>query len=215
MALLAGYAVLLHRHTGQTDLAIGVPTSGRDRPGTATVLGPCDDALVIRVDLGGDPGFATLVRRVAQTALDAYSHPDVPFAVLAEQLRADGHAHPLFQASIVLQQRPSLLDPAYSAELMSRQPIGNVWISGFAELPRPPTALDLELAMFDSGDGLEAVLTGRADVLDETGIERLAAGFGTLLAELTEHPDRPLSELEPSDLGPDQARSGSSPALIV
>ena len=215
MALLAGYAVLLHRHTGQTDLAVGVPTSGRDQPGTATVLGPCDDALVIRVDLGGDPSFAVLVRRVAETALDAYSHPDVPFAVLAEQLRADGYAHPLFQASIVLQQRPSLLDPAYSAELMSRQPIGNVWMSGFADLSRPPTALDLELAMFDNGDGLEAVLTGRADVLDESGIERLAARLGTLLAELTAHPDRPLSELEPSDSGADQARSGSSPALIV
>ncbi|MEV6814383.1 amino acid adenylation domain-containing protein, partial [Micromonospora sp. NPDC051296] len=120
MALLAAFAMVLHHRSGQDDIAIGCPTSGRLRPELATVVGPCMDAIVIRADLTGRPTFRALLRRLREQALEAYANADVPFVELAATAPADSSRHPLFQASIVMQQRPSLLDPSYSAELAWR-----------------------------------------------------------------------------------------------
>jgi amino acid adenylation domain-containing protein len=195
MVLMAAFAVILGRRSGQTDLAIGCPTSGRALPDAAELIGPCYDALVVRVDLNRLGTFRELLRRVRDSALDAYSDEGVPFAVLAEGNRAAGAHHPLFQASIVYQQPPSLLNPMYSRGEMARQPIGDLAISGFIEFAPPPTALDLDLALFDAADGIEAILTGRPDVTSPAELERLGNDLCALLEGVVSRPEADLASL--------------------
>ena len=50
MCLLALYQLLLHRYSGQTDIAVGAPAADRPRVETETLIGPLVNNLVLRTD---------------------------------------------------------------------------------------------------------------------------------------------------------------------
>ena len=124
MALLAAYDVLLHRYSGQTDLAVGTPIANRHHHQTEGLIGFFTNTLVLRSQLDGALPFTQLLQQVRQTALEAYRHQDVPFELLVEKLnpaRSMSHA-PLFQVMFMLQsmEQPelagltlSVLEPDY------------------------------------------------------------------------------------------------------
>ncbi|WP_083958704.1 non-ribosomal peptide synthetase [Herbidospora mongoliensis] len=89
MTVLAAFTVFLARHTGRTDLPVGVPVDGRDRPELDDVLGFFVNTLVLRADLSGAPDFDELLTRIRTTALDAFAHRDLPFEVLVDELRPE------------------------------------------------------------------------------------------------------------------------------
>ncbi|MEU5227132.1 amino acid adenylation domain-containing protein [Streptomyces toyocaensis] len=103
MVLLAGYALVLSRWSGQDDFAIGSPVDNRTRPELENLVGYLTNNLVLRTDLGGDPTVAELLARIRETCLDAYAHADLPFEKLVEELRPDRDLarSPLFQVMFI------------------------------------------------------------------------------------------------------------------
>ena len=87
VALAAAFAAL-HRLTGETDLVIGCAATHREGQAMRGLVGLCVNTLPVRVDLSGDPGFATLVERVRDALLAAQQHRDVPFDLILERLGA-------------------------------------------------------------------------------------------------------------------------------
>jgi non-ribosomal peptide synthetase component F len=203
MALLSVFAMLLRRWSGQEDLPVGCPEAGRIRPELSTVIGPCIDAFVLRCDLSGNPSFRNVLQGVRDLAMEAYSNRDVSFVTLANEAKPDPTRHPLYQASIVLQEWPSLLDPAYRAGLFARQPVGDVQISRFLDYPLEGTAVDIELMFFERDDELEAVMHCRGDVITPEEAVMLASDFLGLIRRVLAQPDAPLSEFD------DDGRPGS------
>ena len=102
--LLAGFSVLLHRYTGQHDLAVGSVFSGRTRSEIEPMVGFFVNTLVLRTSVAGDPTFRELVGRSNETVLGAMAHQDVPFGLVdaLQPERAAGR-NPLFQISLTLQ----------------------------------------------------------------------------------------------------------------
>src|SRR4029077_6778461 len=78
MTLAAAFQVLLCRHSGQEDLAIGAPRAGRSRSKLAGTVGYFVNPVVLRGDLSGDPTFAELLERTKATVLAAFEHGDYP-----------------------------------------------------------------------------------------------------------------------------------------
>src|SRR5262249_40137914 len=109
MTLLTAYSILLHRYTGVIDLVIGSPIANRVRPELESLIGFFVNTLPLRIDLSGNPSVRELLARVRRTAIEAYSHQDVPFEQLVEELRPErnlSHA-PIFQVMFVLQNAPA------------------------------------------------------------------------------------------------------------
>ena len=82
MTLLAAFQVLLHRYSGQDDIAVGTPIAGRRARSSEGLIGFFVNTLVVRGDLSGDPAFRELLRRIRRTAIEAYTHQDLPFEKL-------------------------------------------------------------------------------------------------------------------------------------
>ncbi|HVR11157.1 MAG TPA: amino acid adenylation domain-containing protein, partial [Thermoanaerobaculia bacterium] len=109
MTLLAAFQVLLHRYSGQEEVRVGTPTSGRSSLDLASLIGYFVNPVVMRGNLAGSPSFAALLDRVRETALGAFAHQDYPFPLLAERLggERDPSRPPVFQAMLVLyRERP-------------------------------------------------------------------------------------------------------------
>src|SRR5215210_486563 len=78
MALLAAWATLLHRYSGEEDILIGTFAANRNRPEVENLIGYFANLLIVRHDLGGDPSFTELLKRVRKTTVDAFAHSELP-----------------------------------------------------------------------------------------------------------------------------------------
>ncbi|MEO7330659.1 MAG: amino acid adenylation domain-containing protein, partial [Minicystis sp.] len=108
MTLLAAFALLLHRHSGQSDLLIGTPVANRSRGEIERLIGFFVNTLVLRVQIDGEMSFSALLRRVRAVCLGAYRHEELPFERLVQELHPerDLGRTPLFQVMFGLQRAP-------------------------------------------------------------------------------------------------------------
>ena len=98
MTLVGGFQALLSRYSGQDDISVGTPIAGRNQVETEGLIGFFINTLVLRTDFSAGSGFRALLRQVRERALGAYSHQDLPFEMLVEELepeRALTHSPPL------------------------------------------------------------------------------------------------------------------------
>jgi natural product biosynthesis luciferase-like monooxygenase protein/FkbM family methyltransferase len=200
MALLALFQVLLHRLSGQREVLVGTPTSGRSAAAWADLVGYFVNPIVLRTDLGDGPGFAPLLARLRPDVLAAYEHQDLPFALLTERLRIerDPSRSPVFQAMLILQkaQRPEL---ERLAGFALGEGEGRISWAGLdlesIRLGWRPAPFDLTLAMAAGGEELAGSLQVNADLFDATTARRMAGHLATLARAMVADPRCPVSEL--------------------
>ena len=210
MTLLTAFDVLLHRYTGRTDLAVGTPVAGREREELEGLIGCFVNTVVLATDLSGDPSFADALARVRESALDAFTHRNVPFERIVDALRPrrDTGFHPLFQVMLVLQNA--------SSEAM-RLP-GLTVTSYDADTGASP--FDLTLYATEGPAELELWLQYSTDLFDEPTIARLAGHLEVLLRGAVDDPSCAVSALplltpaERAEQIPG-ARAASAPAAEV
>ncbi len=77
--LLASFLVLLARSSETEDVTVGTVYGGRSRTELEQVVGCFLNVLLLRTELGGDPSFRELLKRVREVTLDAVEHADAPF----------------------------------------------------------------------------------------------------------------------------------------
>src|SRR5256886_11605261 len=104
MTLEAALAALLHRYTGQDDLLVGTPISGRTQRETESLVGNFINVVVLRARFPERLTFHGLLQQVREQALGAYAHPDLPFEHLVAELapERDPSRTPLFQVMFIL-----------------------------------------------------------------------------------------------------------------
>ena len=185
MKLVAIFQVLLYRYSGQEDIAVGMPIAGRKRTELEGLLGFFANTLVLRSDLSGNPSFRELLARVRGTALDAYTHQDVPFEKLVEELapERDMSRNPLFQVMFVLQNVP---DAALAMEGLEVSSL---------PLESHSAKFDLTLSVRESAQGLQTNWEYASDLFDAVTVKRMAQHFKRLLEAIVADPDQPISEL--------------------
>ncbi|HEX9117664.1 MAG TPA: amino acid adenylation domain-containing protein, partial [Anaerolineae bacterium] len=189
MTLLALFAVLLGRYSGQDDIVAGSPIAGRNRPETEALIGFFVNTLVMRVDLSGQPGFRELLRRVRDMALAAYSHQDVPFERLVEELQPERtlSRNPLFQVAFQFSQSPSA---AATAPIDSDQS----WHA--LQVDRGTSIFDLALSMWEADGRLACRWEYSTDLLEAATIQRMARHLEVLAANLLAEPARSIWQVE-------------------
>ena len=195
MTLLAVFQVLLARHTGQADIAVGSPIAGRGRAELDPLIGCFLNMLVLRGDVSDDPPFRELLRRTREACLGAYAHQDVPFEKMVEHLQParDLTRAPLFQVMFVLQNAP--MPPLRLTPDVTLVPL---------EVPRTATSYDLTLFVTETGDGLQGLFEYNRDLFDPSTIDGLGRRLTRLMSAVALDPGRRVSGLPMLDA--DEAR---------
>jgi amino acid adenylation domain-containing protein len=186
MVLLAGYASLLSRYTGQEDLNVGTFVANRTQHSLQRLIGFFVNTLVLRVDMTGDPSFRELLVRVRDMALDVFENQDVPFERLLDELEIgrDLSRGPLFQAMFGLQ---NFAMPTLEAGGLTFRPVG------LAEHARVNG--DIAFWMWEEGEELRSLLQLSTDLLDASTVVRMFGHMERLLAAGAADPTLRLSEL--------------------
>src|SRR5215213_2403037 len=185
MMLLAVFKVLLYRYTGQEDLIVGSPIANRHRRELESLIGFFVNTLAMRTDLSGNPTFKELLTRVRDTALGAYTHQDLPFEYLVEQLQPDrdlSHS-PLVQVVFVVQNTPD----------------DKLELPGLVVTPlkgQPETAkFDIILYFDEVGSDIQGTFEYNTGLFDRDTIERMVQHLQTLLEGIVADPSARISEL--------------------
>ncbi len=185
MTLLAAFAALLYRYTGEEDIVVGSPIANRTQPEIEGLIGFFVNMLALRIDLAGNPSFRALLRRVRETCLEAYAYQDMPFDQVVEAVQPWQNASrmPLFNVVLVLQNvaLPPLELPDLAIELL--------------EVETNTAKYDLTLTLTETPAGLRGALEYRTDLFDAMTIARLLEHFQTLLTAAAADPDRPILAL--------------------
>jgi amino acid adenylation domain-containing protein/non-ribosomal peptide synthase protein (TIGR01720 family) len=185
MVLVAAFAALLHRWSGQHDLVLGTPVAGRNRLEVEGLIGLFVNTLVLRFDLAGDPSFGALLAQVRAVSLEAQAHQELPFEKLVQELepRRDLSRSPVFQVLFAHQNEPQevLALPGLETEDL--------------EVEAANARLDLTLSVVagDGGGGL--ALEYARDLFDPATARRLVEHYVRLLAAAAADPGLPLSAL--------------------
>ncbi|MDB9513158.1 amino acid adenylation domain-containing protein [Kamptonema animale CS-326] len=185
MTLLAAFKTLLYRYTGQKDILVGSPIANRNRREISGLIGCFVNTLVLRTDLSGNPNFRELLGRIRDVALEAYTHQDLPFEKLVEELHPnrDISKSPLFQVMFVLQNTAI---PTWE--------IRNLTVSTI-EVENQTAKFDLTLLLEYTPQGLMGLWEYNTKLFDVATIAKMAEHFQILLEGIVSDPDRPIYSL--------------------
>src|SRR5882762_2671038 len=182
-ALLAGFASLLYRYSGEERIPIGSVTAGRNQPETQALLGYFLNTVVLPVDLSGDPSFREMVKRARNLTIDALEHDRLPFVHLVRELKVqrDAGRNPLFQALFSLEPPLPEVDPAWRLTQM--------------DVDTGVSKYDLFLELDERSEEVLARFHYSTDLFDAGTIERMQQHFCNLLQGIVAEPGRPIAEL--------------------
>lgn len=198
MLMLTCFATLLARYTNQEDVIIGSPVANR-RTETEPLIGPFSGPVALRLNLSLNRTLREALERARDITLDALSHADLPFEILADKLkvRSVNGRNPLFQFYFFYQ----------TAFLQPRQ------LQKLSVTPMPTfsvgTPFEMQLGVIERAEGVRLQLEYNADLFDSSSMRRVLEDYRKILGVMLENPEQTLNQLSVS---PQPKTQISSPA---
>jgi amino acid adenylation domain-containing protein len=185
MTMLAAFGALLYRWSGQEDMLIGTPVSGRSRTEVEPLIGYFSNSVVLRVNMAGDPSFRELLQRVKEVSLGAYSHQDLPFEKLVVEMQPqrDLSYSPMYQIMFSVGEHKDL---GLDLPGMEISPI---------IIDRGIAKFDMTLGMTELRKDLMCNIEYCSALFEASTMQRLADHFQNLLQGVIANPDQHISEL--------------------
>jgi len=164
MSLLTGWAVLLSKLSGQSDIVIGTSIANQQEGELEPLSGLFGNTLALRVRLEQDPSVAELLLQIRTTTLEAYAHRDIPYSQAFEALQPEDSLsyNPIFQAMMTLDYAEPKRQPQPVPPRM-RDPDKASTIAQF----------DLTLSLNDAGDRISGELKYASELFDQPRVERM------------------------------------------
>ncbi|MFE6359607.1 amino acid adenylation domain-containing protein [Streptomyces sp. NPDC057806] len=188
MTLTGAIGAVLGRSSGQRDVVLGTAVAARP-VGAEDQVGLFLDTVPLRVDLGGDPDFPALLRRVRDGSMTAYEHRGIPFDELVGALNPprDPSRNPLFQVMVEYENEGGVdFDPPrVTAALL--------------DVPSERAPFDLSVYLTHHADGLRFMVEYDTALFDEATVRRLVDQVEQVLRRALDTPAAPLDDLTDPD----------------
>ena len=188
--LLCAYEILLHRLTGQEDVTVGTPVSGRTDPSYFDGAGCFINIVPLRSQYTQQRPVANALSIAKKDVLEAISNQVYPRRAVLDS------PAPLFETMFALQRPHMLADGASMIfGIENRQfSLGGLTVTSFPAAPRD-VPFNLSLMMIDGVNELSGCFEYRASLFEPVTIERWSRRFLTMLASIASDPSQPLEAL--------------------
>ncbi|MGC4068677.1 MAG: amino acid adenylation domain-containing protein [Polyangiaceae bacterium] len=187
MVLISTFYVLLHEYSGQEDIIIGTPVSGRTQEEFSNVYGYFVNPLPLRLRFEKQTKYSELLQQVQSLVMNALDNLEYPFGLLIEKLglERDASRSAIFQVmfNLLVHQPPSEENGI---------PIK------YIELPEEEGQFDITLSVFESVEThtIQAVFKYNTDLFDRSTIKRMADHYVALLKDILKAPTRRVAECD-------------------
>lgn len=178
--LLAAFQILLHRYSGQEDLLLCTPVTGRTRPEIQTLIGYFNNILPLRCQVAGDLSFSQWVQQVHTSTLAALQHQDLP----------------LQQISELADINPALTRVLFAFLNVPQHPLQ---LTGLEVEPLESSTQVADFDLFCCWQEHQAQLTARIDyktaLFQEKTIADLLGNYQRILMGVVTHPEQLIQEI--------------------
>lgn len=187
MVMLSAWNILLARYSGQEDIIVGTPVSGRTRDEVRRVVGMFINMLPIRSFPKMNKKFSEFIDEVKQTTLGALSNQDYQFDQLVEELNVKRELN-----------RNTIFDVSFDYHNMD---LFSFEIEGleFNELPMPVSSVSIDLILTCNefnNRRLECFIDYSSSLFKRETVERIAEQFKQIVYSITSNPEIRLGEIE-------------------
>lgn len=186
MVLLTLIKVLIYRYTGQTDIIVGSPFSGRNHPDIEDQVGFFVNTLPLRDRIDAESGFLSHLQRVIETVTQASEHQMYPVDKLVEELglRRDLSRSPLYDIVV-----------ARYENFMQRVCLDGIDSVPF-ELNTHTSKFDLAFMFRETGGIIELDIEYNTDIFEKDRIQRMSGHIKELAQNVILEPDLPVSRIK-------------------
>ncbi|WP_416654228.1 amino acid adenylation domain-containing protein [Bacillus amyloliquefaciens] len=183
--LLAAYKVLLHKYTGQEDIVVGTPASGRNHPDVENIIGIFIQTIGIRTKPLANRKFTDYLEEVKRQTLDAFENQDYPFDRLVEKLNVQRETtgKSLFNTMFVFQniEFHEIRHDECTFKVKERNPGVSLY--------------DLMLTVEDAGQQIEMHFDFKPGQFEKETIEQITKHYISILKSLVKQPEMTLSSV--------------------
>ncbi len=185
MTLMATFKALLSRYSGQRDVSVGTPIANRGISEIESLIGFFVNTLVIRSKLDDNPTFRELVHQVREVSLGAYSHQELPFEMLVDELQPqrDMSHTPLFQVMFAFQNMP-----------VQHLELPDCVISPF-NVGSVTSKFELTLSIREFQGEFRGTLEYNTDIYEPATIKRMIQHYKELLEHAMANPEGKVTHL--------------------
>ena len=199
VVLGAAFTLLLHSHSGHTDVVVGSTFANRRQRELEALIGCFVNTLPVRYDLSGDPAFVDQLARVQKVLLDVHEHQEMPLSKIVQQLQPERSLdrNPLFQVVfdvLTPDRNPAVFGYGLSSEVQEQLQIGDLRVTPM-DVEGGEARFDLAVFLWDMPTGFSGTFEYSSDVYDRSTIARLVSNYESLLGHVTADVAAPLSRL--------------------
>lgn len=185
MVLQSIVLVLMNRYSGQEDIVLGTPTSGRTHPDLEHQVGYFLNTLPLPNHVDPHISFVSFLEEVKDRTLAAFERQQFPFEKLVEALDIprDLSRSPLFDVLVVMQNHAqSPLQFGEVEALRFETKISNV-------------KYDLEFTFYEEEDGLLTLMNFNTSLFNGERMRAMAGHFQRLVASILSEPTEQVGRM--------------------
>ncbi|MEU0504620.1 condensation domain-containing protein [Nocardia sp. NPDC005998] len=184
VVLLSAFYLTLARYSGQRDIVVGTPTTGRGRREFQDLIGYFNSTVALRADFTDDTALPDLLTRVRSVVFGALEHQEIPFDRVVNALvqQRDLSRTPLFDVLYIHQVTPRMerIDEA-GAELFD---LDHAAGNEFGGLPTGTAKFDLTLVTFEYTDDVPRDIGACLEFSTELFTAQTVAAIGEAFLEI-------------------------------
>lgn len=183
--LLSGFNILLHRLANQDDLVVGIPSVGRERSVTESLVGMFVETIPLRSRLDPQQPARRYIEQLRNNFLDTFERSDVSLEHIVQEIqptRSTLHS-PVFQFvfnMVSFEEGALNLEGAESEELRPR---------------RLNSKFDITFYARSSHDAVRLEAVFKTALFDRQTIDRLLEQYEWILQQIAERAEQPLGQL--------------------
>ena len=190
-AILALWAVLLCKHSGQNEVVVGFPHSNRAEARVLNLVGYFVNTVAVALTVQPNKAFHQVVSATSGAAVGALAHGSVPFLRIVHALgklhRQVGHT-PVYQTMLLWQEGSRWSSPEDMKLL-------GLTVLSISAVQAAATEIELEIADGGPDSTMQGNLKYDADLYDSTTIMRMAHRLVTLAESAVSKPDQTVVKL--------------------